>query len=235
MFILNLSRNVFDAGTWSVWDRPFISNGLVLPLLVSAGLVIPAVLGLLNLRDRQGGRVLIAISIVAFLLWFLPDLVLGGRRSLVPRYLMPCWIALDIGLAFFIANRILSNGKRGLVGAGSLLLIMGLGASSFLMYFSTPNWWTSRPPSLAEDLQDIDFSRVSTVIADVDAGWPLISMSYAVPENVRFLLIDRDELSTLEMQPQTYLLFSFQRQKPTRNFVTRDVGSGKFLRWAVPR
>lgn len=228
MFILNVSRNFFDVGVWSVWDG---SQAGILTSVISAavaGLGILGIVGIYRIDTKFERRLLILITAICFLIWFLPDLILGGRRSLVPRYLMPCWITLYVGLGYFIHSKLIANRPRALTGIAILVALLSLGGVSFSVYLSSSSWWTTRPPELALEVRNFDFTTSDLVVADVDAGWQLISFANALPPKSKILLLKNGELPS-EMNLSRYVFFKMGSITVDK-FESREIGSGKFLR-----
>jgi hypothetical protein len=136
-----------------------------------------AVLGLVVICAREIVRVralrpaavfsgLLALIPAAALV--VPDLAWGGRRSMVPRYTVPIWIALELCVAAGVVVAIRrSTRPRWLLGALAVLILAGAMSSWNASRMRT--WWDTN----FEDLRAIEAASAridegSTVLSDVD-------------------------------------------------------------------
>ncbi|HAX80095.1 MAG TPA: dolichyl-phosphate-mannose-protein mannosyltransferase, partial [Cyanobacteria bacterium UBA11372] len=127
-WLLNLSRLFFD-----------LNHGLSLinPILyLTAILSIWGVYFVCRNTPKQTWLFILTLIGVAGLALILPDLILGGRRSSVTRYAIPCFLGIQVAVAYLLAVKI--HVKRwsyvlvALVASGVISCI----ASSFF-----PVWW----------------------------------------------------------------------------------------------
>lgn len=101
-WLLNLSRVFFDLNN-NFSDRDFFFYLVIITLLILVGY---SIYFLCRYSDRQVWLFLLLLLGVTALAAILPDLVLGGRRSSVTRYLLPCYLSIQITVAHLLATKI---------------------------------------------------------------------------------------------------------------------------------
>jgi uncharacterized membrane protein len=142
-------------------------------------------------RTRRPTWLFLAISvIVPFLILALPDLILGGKRSAVSRYLIACFPAIQLAIAYALTIW-LKEWKR--LGQGILaLLVIGSIVSCTVSLFS--NTWWNRDLSYFNAATAERLNALSAPILITDIGnemtntGDLISISDRLKPNVRLLL-----------------------------------------------
>jgi len=236
MSILNLSRNLFDVNTWGIWDHPIEIKWTLVPVFIAAGFGILGIYGITKKNANKSATLLLMICACSFLPWFLASLIFGGRYGLVPRYFMPSLVAVSIGLALSISDLLDRNRWSNKLGILILVTIFSFGSISFTKYFSSRSWWTTRPPQLAQDLEDFPTSEKSSLIlADLSSTFALLSVSFYVPKNTNFRVEKSFEQLSNEPLPESFILF-----RPTQAlenslshiYTFKEIGSGKFLKIA---
>jgi uncharacterized membrane protein len=142
---------------------------------------------------RRTWLFIITSVFIPFLLLALPDLVLGGKRSAVSRYLISCYPGIQLAVAYLLA-RGLETGKGFWKGVGAIALTASLiscGTSAIAQ-----SWWNkdlsydnatvaslvnaAKNPILVSDIGD-DFTNTGD----------LISLSYRLKDGVRLYLMSR--------------------------------------------
>lgn len=106
---LNLSRIFIDLDTDVFFDIDFSFNKLItylsLPIVVLIGYSIYFLCR--NSPKRVWLFILTLIGSTALAL-LLPDLILGGRRSITARYLFPCVLGIELAVAYLLITKITS-------------------------------------------------------------------------------------------------------------------------------
>jgi uncharacterized membrane protein len=73
----------------------------------------------------------------------LPDLILGGHRSLQARYSLPGFLALELAAAYALAaGWHSSSAAERVVARSALILVLGLGVWSSWSILQSDTWWT---------------------------------------------------------------------------------------------
>lgn len=124
----------------------------------------------------------------------LPDLLLGGRRSLETRYLLPLLLALELILAWAITSGLSSiraTLQRASFAAFVLLLVSGL--YSQYVISSAETWWTKsfsmEDVSLAKVINASDRPLVIGSYSTVSTGEILV-LAHMLDAHVRVLMED---------------------------------------------
>ncbi|MBD2315004.1 glycosyltransferase family 39 protein [Desertifilum sp. FACHB-1129] len=159
----------------------------------------------------------------------LPDLLVGGRRSVVPRYSIPAYLAIEVAVAFLLASWI--SGKvrpRGLKVVGQVLLISLLlgGLLSCRAMSQSGGWWWNKAsnannPAIA---RIINQAERPLVIADADpytqqsfdiggAVGDVLSLSYSLDDRVEYLLTIEPNVPEI---PPGYDVFLLDPAEPMR-------------------
>lgn len=145
---------------------------------------------------------------VPFLLLAGPDLLMGGKRSAVSRYLIACYPGIQLAVAYFLTSSLTSSRAANLAGLprrlGQVvfaLLISGC-LVSLVASAAAFTWWN-------KDLSYLNFEvsrRINAephpvIISDLGNDFTntgdLISLSYIVKPETKFLLIgDINQIST---------------------------------------
>lgn len=123
-------------GTRAAW----VALGILAAALLAGGLVCVAQRG-----PRAVRRSLPALALVPFASLALADVLLGGRRSTVDRYVLPAWIALELALAFLLAQR----EPRVRLRQTALALALVLGGVTAARSRPLELWWNTEPEQLA--------------------------------------------------------------------------------------
>lgn len=144
---------------------------------------------------------------VPFLLLVIPDLILGGKRSAVSRYLISCFPGIQLAVAYLFASK-LNVGKpvwRIILGLTLAASILSCGVSA-----ASESWWN-------KDLSYANAEIIHLVNAEAAQGSPvlladmgddstnmgdLVSLSYGLKPNVRLYLVsDPPDLAPIANEP----------------------------------
>jgi uncharacterized membrane protein len=155
----------------------------------------------ISTQTSASTRLFILTSIlIPFLILLLPDILLGGRRSTVARYLIPCFPGIQLAISDWFSTRI--NSRRFSVINGSKtwhVILMALLVSSIIsctVSAFSETWWSKGVSYWnGEVAQQINQEKSPLVVTDKgDNGLNkgnLISLSYLLNPDVELLLMDR--------------------------------------------
>lgn len=145
---------------------------------------------------------------VPFLILALPDLLLGGKRSGVTRYLISCFPGVQLAVAYLLANKLVSGQViwRGII----VLLFTGSILSCTVSAFSD-TWWNKDlsyfNPVVAKAINgSSNQPLVSEIGDDFTNTGDLISLSYTLHRDVQMLLLAKPFNPQL-LQPYSAPLF----------------------------
>ncbi|MCU0567922.1 MAG: glycosyltransferase family 39 protein [Oculatellaceae cyanobacterium Prado106] len=214
-WFLNLSRGFIDRELGSL-------NTLAVVLLAFFPLYY-----LCRKTSRTTWLFIITLVAVTFLALALPDIFLGGQRSLRIRYFIPSFLGLQIALAYLLVKQFQAKSwfARFWQLVGMAVIVGGLMAC-----FSSAQaqvWWNKSIPRSAyypEVSALINQSDRPLVISDSDPA-EILTFSYWLDEKVKLQLVGRPrQLRVAESYTPTFLL------NPSRRLRTRVKNQGYHLK-----
>ncbi|MEG5066817.1 glycosyltransferase family 39 protein [Microcoleus sp. B3-A4] len=182
----------FDFGFYNIWTYL-----LRLPFL----LLIAAALYTICRRVSTSTWLFIVTSIlVPFLILALPDLILGGKRSAVSRYLISCFPGVQLAVAYLLASNVKTQQRLWQVFLASVFTASV--ASCTVSAFSD-TWWSKDLSYLNAEVakiinkEAIANRSIKDTIVISDRGndftnmGDLLSLSYLLDKDVRLMLLSQ--------------------------------------------
>jgi uncharacterized membrane protein len=159
---------------------------------------------------------LLTAVLVPALCMFLPDLLFGGARSLVPRYSLPLYLMLEIAAACVLADCV--DGREVLLGdsrhiCGLLVLIIGAGIFSTSYILPKHIWWNKMrwdgPANnmAAEAAAAINQESYPIVVCGFMTS-PVLTLSYMLKPNVELLGVPPGEMPAVPTASPRIFLFN---------------------------
>jgi hypothetical protein len=153
--------------------------------------------------------------LIPFLTFSILDLLLGGLRSAVSQYFIPCYLALHLALSFAIAQHINANNKQIIKSMWSLILIviLGLGVFSDVVISREQSWWNKRfSYNNIPIYKIVNQSPNPIIVGDLDAWirYNLLSLSYLLKSNVKIVFIDQTHLRKFTPKVQEFVDENYQ-------------------------
>jgi uncharacterized membrane protein len=143
---------------------------------------------------------------VPFLLLLLPDLILGGKRSAVSRYLISCFPAIQLAMAYLFAQMLMANINIIKVRIWQVIFATVLTASiiSNLVSANSYTWWSKDLSYYNAQVSDrLNAISHPIVISDIGDDFTntgdLISMSYSLNPDVKLLLLNQTLVSSTKL------------------------------------
>jgi uncharacterized membrane protein len=138
----------------------------------------------------------------------LPDLLLGGQRFTVTRYLIACCVGLQLAVVYLISTALTAAPAWQARWAKPVFaLLIGLGIISCGVYAQADTWWNKSINSNYHQLGSvINQGDRPLVIADAYSYYPvsLISLSYLVQPDTQILLLPSvGQTFTVDSLPET--------------------------------
>jgi len=165
---------------------------------------------------------------VPFLVLALPDLVGGGQRSAVTRYLICSFPGIQLAVAYWLGRYLL----RWRIAQGIWALLLTASLSSILVSAYSETWWSKGVSYFNAEIADV-LNRLETPLVISDRGnnylnqGNLISLSYRLDDDVQLLLMDYDSLdiAIAEMsRPRTPNLVAYFPSDKLRNAIAMHWG-----------
>jgi uncharacterized membrane protein len=128
---------------------------------------------------------------IPFLGLALPDLIVGGQRSLRIRYLIPCYLGMQIAIAHLLVTPIIQNSKLKTFSQILFVLLISAGILTISISSQSQVWWNKSVP------KSYYFPSVAYLINQVDQplvisdGDPItiLSFSYLLKPETRLQLV----------------------------------------------
>lgn len=163
---------------------------LRLPILL---VIIASVYIVCYKTNRTTWLFILTSIVVPFLMLALPDLILGGRRSAVTRYLIPCFPAVQLAVAYLLATKISNKWK---IWRFALAWLVTASIVSCTISAFSDTWWSNVPSTFnAEVARRINATESPLLISDPGNDGSnvgdLISLSYLLHNDIRLLLLNR--------------------------------------------
>lgn len=143
---------------------------------------------------------LIGVSAIALVV---PDLLGGGQRSIITRYLFPIFLGLQLSVAFLISHLCTTNPLRGKRwGEAVFFALIVAGVISCGLATQAETWWnksvSADNPAIAQILNQANHPLLISDAYGINPG-NLISLSYQLHPHVLLLLLP--EVSSKPMIP----------------------------------
>ncbi len=189
MWAGNLSRLFFDSGLGSndflIKLLPLIT--VILPILLLFGYAIGFVI---RQTPKSVWLFILALGSVTFLALVLPDLILGGRRSGVARYPIPCYLAIQLAVSHLIATHITHHRRQKLWRIVFIALLTG-GILSCTISSQAQVWWNKGPERTKYNPQIAQIvNRAAKPLIISDAKLDIVqSLGYLLDPKVQLQLV----------------------------------------------
>jgi uncharacterized membrane protein len=171
----------------------------------------------------------------------LPDLFLGGRRSTIPRYIMPCVIGLQLAIAFFFTHALQSIPPKlklwGWYRNGAIALVVcGLLSSAVSSQVSV--WWNKDPSKSRFDPAAaalVNQTIEPLIVSDRPPGEILAFSHHLNPDAQWQLYQNPRNLTGLDEVQSVFLYKSSNRLEKaiaTQGFTLKQIQAGVWL-WSI--
>jgi len=190
-----------------------ISNYLIrLPFLL---LIVAAIYKIYRHTSRSIILFILTSTFIPFLILALPDIILGGKKSAVSRYLVSCFPGIQLAVAYFLATKIQTNQRlwRVVLAAVFTASIVSCTVSAF-----SDTWWSKdlsyHNAEVANFINKtvINAASPQATILISDKGddftnmGDLLSLSYLLYKDVQLLLMsDSPNLELLKSYANSFV------------------------------
>jgi uncharacterized membrane protein len=170
----------------------------LLPLYLGLmGLVTGAIYGVWRRTPLSVWLFLLLFMGLTTLPFVLPDVLLGGKRTVTPRYFLPAYLGIELAVAHLLHQSYVSGymavrdgvaRSRRWVGQGLMLGLVTLGLISTHVYFQHSVWWT-KPFNIDNPTIAAMINRSTKPLVVNNGPVPyLISLSYELDPKVQIAL-----------------------------------------------
>jgi len=193
--VVDLGSDFHDVATWRWMYRLGIGA-----LVIFFGW---AVIGMCREGPARPALFVALLSVLPVAALLVPDMVLGGRRATVPRYLLPAHVGLLLAMARVLAVRVTRDpwDRRRWAWCTVVGLVLALQLLSYHAWASSPVWWTKMRQGLDSEVSRsiptsaelVNRSQFPILVAEVNSysAGDLLVLSHLLRPDVR-LLVARD-------------------------------------------
>ena len=134
--------------------------------------------------------ILILIGITALTLG-LPDLISGGQRSTIGRYIIACYLGIEIAVAYCLAN-LLQNVQQYHIWRLITVILISLGIISSSIMVQSDTWWNKYSSYYnAQVAQIINQADKPLIISNAKRISRSTSLSYLLKPETKIILLDQ--------------------------------------------
>ncbi|MUL38158.1 glycosyltransferase family 39 protein [Gloeocapsopsis dulcis] len=140
----------------------------------------------------------------------IPDLVSGGQRSSIARYLFPSYLGIQLAVAYLFANRFTASLQHWQKRAWHIILVVILsgGIVSCIISSQAETWWNKYSSYYNPEIANIiNQTNRPLVISSQKRVSRIASLSYELDLKVSVLLVSETELSSVINQFNEIFLF----------------------------
>lgn len=210
-WLLNLSRLFVD------FNYSFVARNLLMYLVIGMLLILVSYALYFVCRNQPMRVWLFVITLIGptTLALVLPDLILGGIRSSVARYVIPCYLGIEISVAYLLATKLTAvSNKRQYVWRSVALLLLCGGVISCAVSFQAEDWWNKynavHVPELAHLVNQADEPVFVT-------SWHgLMAFSHVFDPTVRFQPLSSQRVS---LSPEDSAVFVHNSSTTVQNLL----------------
>ena len=182
----------FDVGIDG--SAPATQLALLFPLTAAVlALVGYAIYFLWRHTPKRVWLLLLLLIATTALFLAVPDLIRGGRRSANPRYLVPCYVGIQLAVAGLLSAKIsgnLENLKQQRLWRTAMVALLAAGAISGGISSQAEMWWNKGSGWLRADVEvaeTVDRASNPLIISDANIAY-ILPLSYRLEPKVKLLI-----------------------------------------------
>jgi uncharacterized membrane protein len=195
--VLNIIRQFFDVGLYSNLPRLYflLSIPVILMILIIVG---SSFYVLLSQTERRVWLFVMTLTCVTVAIFVPADLILGGIRSLNTRYMIPCYLGMQIAVAYFLAVKMTSpqvTMQWQKLWRLALAALLSIGIISCCIYLPPDFWWNKgRFYMNIQIARTINSASRPLLVTDLwvynpDKIGNLLGLSYLINSQANFLVL----------------------------------------------
>jgi len=207
----NISGDFFDLGLRSgtLFNSPF-KLAIITTMFALLILVLYSIYFLYRQTPQRVWLFVISLMAVTALALALPDIILGGRRSFLTRYLIPCHLGIQLAVAYFFSAKI-SYAPFGIrkqkIWQIVLVAVLSLGVLSDAVYSQSTVWWNKRTNGFNPELAPlVNQASKPLIIREMPRNFPphnfftLVSLSYWIGPQARYQAVFDGTIPTISQE-----------------------------------
>jgi uncharacterized membrane protein len=170
---------------------------LLIPVcLIILGLVAYAIYFLCKQTPKRVWLLILLLIATTALFLAIPDLLKGGRRSTNPRYLVPCYVGIQLAVAYLLSTKIssnLDNFKQQKFWKTAIVALFSAGIISAGVSSQADMWWNKGSGWLRAELEVariVNEATNSLIVSDANIAY-IMPLSYRLQPKVELLIAPR--------------------------------------------
>lgn len=217
-WLFNLSHIFLDLG--SDLDQPF--TYLILVILLGYSIYF-----LCRKAPMQIWLFILTLIGTTALSLILPDIIRGGIRSTVPRYLFPCYLGIQLAVAYLLATQIISASfRQRRLWQLLVAVLFSSGVMSCIISSQAEIWWNKDDasysnPQIARTINQAVHPLLLSNSVDPNPGY-IISLSYLLEPKVRFRLVVEPNLPQIPDDFSDIFLFDDHSSETLRSRLKKE-------------
>lgn len=220
-WIFNLSRIFIDWNYGFSFKSPFPYLIIIL-ILVLVGYSLYFVC---RHTSKQVWLFILTLIAVTALALALPDLIFGGQRSRVSRYLLPCYLGIQLTVAYLVATHINSgfvSTLRQKFWQLIMVVLLSGGVLSCVISSQSKTWWNKSDGAFTLHIAAIVNKATSPlIISDTTPVTNVLSLSHLLSSPVKFQLVVE---ATIPQIPNSFSdVFLFNSSKTLRTKLEKEL------------
>ena len=170
-----------------------------LPTILVWLIVIYAFYFLIRSSPQKVWLLILALILVSALTLGMPDVLFGGIRSTVTRYLIPCYLGIQLAVANLIAEKI-SFSSTTKIWQFIFAILLSLGIISCSLIINSPSWWIKSINSQNIAIASlINRAPKPLIVTPSDTSVILLSISHNLSDQVRIRFVDQPKIAESEL------------------------------------
>jgi uncharacterized membrane protein len=184
----------------------------IIPVIAIVALTLYSVYFLCRRANKESWLFVLSLIGGTALPLMLLDLVLGGKRSGITRYLVPSYLGLQICVAYFLATQLVPNSIKFWAQQFWKLMTIALlviGIISYANISPAQVWWNNGASKIGQipDITPI-VNRTTKPLIISDRGWvDLVALSYNLDPNAKYELVNPKTFSQIPEEFSDYFLY----------------------------
>ncbi|HEY9729050.1 MAG TPA: glycosyltransferase family 39 protein [Chroococcales cyanobacterium] len=209
----NISGDFFDLGLRSgtLFDSPLpitvVTIATMFAVLILVGY---SIYFLCRQTPQRVWLFVITLMAVNALALALPDIILGGRRSFLPRYFVPCHLGIQLAVAYLLSSKISYTPMRRRqqkIWQIILITVLSVGVLSDAVYSPSTVWWQKKTNGFNPELAPVvNQASKPLVIREMPRNFPphnfftIVSLSYWVEPKARYQVVFDGTMPTVSSE-----------------------------------
>ncbi|MBD2447758.1 glycosyltransferase family 39 protein [Nostoc sp. FACHB-152] len=169
--------------------------------LIFLTLVVYAIYFLCRTAKSQVWLFIVTLTVLPALPLMLPDLIVGGIRSLSERYLLPSYLGIQLAVNYLIAQQLCNRSLlRRRIGQFIMMVLIICGLVSYCVSSQAETWWSKvisdGNPQVAKIINQAENPLLISDDVGINYG-NVFSLSYVLQPKVKYLLLSEQNFPNI--------------------------------------